>query len=187
MNLLDLAIIFAMIFFVIRALMRGFIREMASLIGVVLGILIGNYFQVQMNSYLKPYLPNTSILSLISFALLFVLTLIGCNLLGYLLELAFEKGSRGWVNKGSAIWLAVAKGVILIYLVIILLSFFLPPKTPLIARSRLAPMIVVSYRSMIRFVSPGQYEKWKKKIVGKYKEAEKIASDPLRNIIKKDE
>ncbi len=63
--------------------------------------------------------------------------------------------------------LAGLKGVIIIYLVIVLLTFFFPAKTPLIARSKLAPLIIVSYQSVVSLIPPHQYEKWKNSVMRK--------------------
>lgn len=169
MNLLDLIIISTLIFLVVKGLLRGFIRELASLAGVILGILLGNHYQPQMTLYLKSYLPFMEYLPLISFAFLFALILIACNLAGYLLKLLFSKAFLGWLDRTLGVGLALAKGVILIYLVIVVLTFFVPAKTPLIAQSKLGPWIVVSYQAMVKFVSPAQYEDWKKRLFGEEK------------------
>ena len=169
MNLLDLIIISTLIFLVVKGLLRGFVRELASFAGVILGILLGNHFQPQMTLYLKSYLPHTDFLPLISFGFLFAMILIACNLVGYLLKLLFSKAFLGWLDRTLGVCLALAKGVILIYLVIVILVFFMPAKTPLIAQSKLAPWIIVSYQSMIKVVSPAQYENWKKRLFGEEK------------------
>ncbi len=166
MNLLDVIIISALLFLVVKGLVRGFIRELASLVGVILGILLGNHFQPEMTRYLKSYLPPTEYLPLISFALLFFMILIACNIVGNLLKILFNKAFLGWMDRALGFWLALAKGVILIYVVMVVLIFFVPAKTPLIAQSKLAPWVVVSYQSMIRLISPAQYEKWKKMLLG---------------------
>ncbi|MGD8228655.1 MAG: CvpA family protein [Desulfobacteraceae bacterium] len=187
MNLLDIVIISGMIFLIMKGLLHGFIRELASLAGVVLGVVLGNHFQPQMTAYLKSYLPHTTYLPLISFGVLFASILIFCNLLGYLFKALFEKSFLGWLDKTLGVWLAMTKGVIVIYLVIVLFTFFLPARTPLIANSRLAPWIIVSYQSMIRLISPEHYEKWKKKILGDGKEGGEIVSENLNDMTKKNE
>ena len=182
MNLLDIIIIVTMIFLIVKGILRGFIREIASLAGVILGILLANHFQPQMTDYLKPHLPSTPFLPLISFAVLFAAVLILCNILGWAFHLFFKKIFLGWVDKTLGAGLAITKGVIITYLVIILLTFFVPASTPLIAKSRLAPWIKVSYQSMIRLISPGHYQNWKKKFMGKKKEMGEIVSEKIKDI-----
>jgi membrane protein required for colicin V production len=185
MNLLDIVIISAMVLLIVKGLLRGFIRETASLAGVVLGILLGHRFQPQLSAYLKPFLPQTSLLPVISFAVIFFVVLVSSNLLGYLFKLLFEKSFLGWLDRTLGVGLAVTKGIILTYLAIVLLTFFLPAKTPLIARSKLAPWIIVSYQSMIRLISPDHYQRWKQKILGKQEEGRKAVSEKVEEIVKK--
>jgi len=75
----------------------------------------------------------------------------------------------------------VLKGIILTYLVIVLLTFFLPTKTPLIAKSRLAPVIVSSYQSLAGFVSARRSHRWKKKWLGQSGRTEKSAAGKSQN------
>jgi len=166
MNLLDLVIIATMIFLVVRGIFRGFFMEVGSLAGVILGVVLANHYQPQMTNYLKTYLPSGSFLPMISFAVIFVSVLIACNLLGWSLKVIMKKAFFGWADRTLGACLAISKGIILTYLVIVLLTFFVPSKTPLIAQSRLAPMVITSYQSMISLISPAFYQRWKKKFLG---------------------
>jgi len=166
MNILDIFIVCTMVFLLVQGILRGFLREVASLAGVILGILLGSHFQSQMTESLRAHVPDSSYLPLVSFALIFGLVLILCNVIGFALSHVFRKVFLGWLDRALGVWLALTKGVIVIYLIIVLLTFFLPAKAPLVARSRLAPWIIASYQSMIRFISPERYEKWKGWVLG---------------------
>ncbi|MBW1942470.1 MAG: CvpA family protein [Deltaproteobacteria bacterium] len=185
MNVLDIIIISVMIFFIVKGVFRGFIREVASLSGIILGIWLANQFQAQVTAYLKPHLPATSYLPLISFAAIFIFILIVCNVLGWALKLFFSKVFLGWLDRTLGAGLAVLKGVILTYLVIVLLTFFLPARTPLIAESMLAPWIVVSYQSVVGLISPDHYEKWKEELVGKARKMGGVADQKVQELKKK--
>ena len=173
MNLLDIIIISTMIFLIVKGVLRGFIREIASLSGVVFGILLANSYQPQMTAYLKSLLPSTEFLPIISFAAIFALVLIACNLVGYLFKVLFAKAFLGWIDRSLGFGLAVTKGVIVIYLVMVILTFYLPGKTPLIAQSKLAPWVIMSYQSMIKVLSPAHYQNLKNKFFGEEKESGK--------------
>ncbi|MBU2498560.1 MAG: CvpA family protein [Proteobacteria bacterium] len=187
MNLLDLVILCAMVFLVVKGLLRGFIREMASLAGIILGILFANWLQPQMTAYLRTLLPDISFLPVISFAGIFICVLILCNLLGYVLRLLFRKAFLGWLDRTLGVGLAITKGVILTYLAIVLLTFFVPTQTPLIARSKLAPWIIMSYQNMIRLILPDHYEGWKERIMGKAEETGFVLRDKGKNETDRDE
>jgi len=121
---------------------------------------------------------------LISFALIFTAVLALSNLLGWLFKLLLKKTFFGWADRTLGAGLATVKGVILIYLVIVIVTFFLPAKTPLIAKSRLAPLIIASYQSMVRLVSPDHYKNWKTKIMGKKEKMSDIVSEKIEDLTK---
>ena len=80
-----------------------------------------------------------SFLPVLGFALIFLVVLIGCNLAGWGLRILFKKTALGVVDRVLGAGLAVIKGVVITYLAIVILTVYVPPSTPLIAQSRLAP------------------------------------------------
>jgi len=171
MNILDLAILGLIAFFLIKGIFRGFFREISSLAGIIFGFLIGNQYHSQMANLLEAYIPFEKSLPLISFITLFILVFVLFNLLGALLHDIFKRLLIGWFDRGLGISLALVKGIIISYLLIVLLTFFMPSKSPLIAESKVAPLVKVSFESMRMLISPDLYNTWKKRIS---KEAEKI-------------
>jgi len=166
MNPLDLMISATMVFLILRGVFRGFFREIGSIAGIILGIYLANLYQPRVTAYLKAYLPYGKFLPLISFALIFLVVLVSCNAAGWGLKLLMKKTLLGWADRGLGAGLAVLKGIIITYLAIVLLTFFVPSKAPLIATSRLAPLVISSYQSLVGMVSPGAYQRWKKKLLG---------------------
>ena len=182
MNLLDYVIIIAMGYLIIKGVLRGFLREISSLAGIILGIWLGNMYQPQLTIYLKNYLPSSQYLPLISFAAIFIAVVLLCNLIGWVLKLLLKKIMLGWLDRTLGSCLAFAKGVLIIYLFIVMLTFFLPGKTPLIAGSKLAPWIVRSYQVMSSLISPDHYQNLKRKIVGTQEEISKAVSEKVNEI-----
>lgn len=171
MNILDFIILGLITFFIIKGIFRGFFREISSLAGIIFGLLISNHYHPQMASFLKAYIPFEKSLPLISFIILFIFVVIFFNLSGVLLHHLFKKLLIGWLDRGLGIGIALIKGIIISYLLIVLLTFFMPSKSPLIAKSAAARMVIVTYQSMSRLISPDLYKTWKKRI---YKESEKV-------------
>jgi len=99
------------------------------------------------------------------------------NLSGMLLHHFFKKLFIAWVDRGLGFGLALIKGIIISYLLIVLLIFFTPSKSPLIAKSTMARMVIVTYQSMSRLISPDLYKSWKKKIFKESKKVGKVLSE----------
>ncbi|MDY6973818.1 MAG: CvpA family protein [Thermodesulfobacteriota bacterium] len=188
MNLLDIILIATMVFLVVRGILRGFLLEIGSLAGVILGICFANIYQPQMTEHLKTHLPSVRfyILQLISFSMIFATVLVSCNLAGWGLKMIFKKAFLGWLDRTLGAGLAIFKGVIITYLFIVLLTFFVPSKTPLVARSKLAPLIIGSYQSMISLISPGSYQRWKKKFLGQKEKVGAMVSEKIEDLTGKD-
>jgi len=117
-----------------------------------------------MSDYLKAYIPLEKPLPLISFIILFVAVIIGFYFFGLLLHSLFQRLLIGWLDRMLGIGFALLKGIIVSYLLIVLLTFFVPSTSPLIASSRCARLVINTYQSMARLISPDIYREWKAKI-----------------------
>jgi len=177
MNILDIIISGLVAFFLIKGIFRGFFREIASLAGVVFGIVIGNHYHPQMAAYLKAYIPLEKSLPLISFVILFIAVIIGFYLVGLLLHSLFKRLLMGWFDRALGICFALIKGIIISYLLIVLLTFFVPSTSPLIASSTCARLVINTYQSIARLISPDIYREWKARISKESKKVEKVISE----------
>ena len=179
MNLLDTAIIAVLVFLIVRGIFRGFFREIGSLAGLILGIWLAKDYQLEMTGYLKSHLPSVELLPLISFALIFIIVFVLCNLAGWGLKIIVKKAFLGWADRALGAGLAVLKGLIATYLVINLLTLCDPR---LITESRLAPIIITSCQPMVRLISPGSYHNWKRKLLGNGKRGDEIAPQGIKDL-----
>jgi membrane protein required for colicin V production len=188
LNILDYIIIGVLVYLLIRGIMRGAVRETFSLVGVILGIWLGNMFQPWMTRMLSPYLPFPKLLPLLSFIFLFISIVIICNIIGWSIWLFVKKPAMGWFDRTLGAFFAILKGIVIIYLVIVMLTFYLSPsKTPLISGSKMAPIIISSYQKITAIIYPDHYKNWKNKIVGETKKIGDAASDKLKDMVKGDE
>lgn len=167
MNLLDYIIIILMSFLIIRGILRGFAREIFSLAGIILGIWLAVLYQPRATEMLRNYLPDGKYLPLLSIAVLFTIIFVSSNIVGWALSLLFKKVLLRWLDRLLGAGFAVVKGIVITYIAIVVLTFFVPAKTPLIAGSTLAPWIIRSYQSMAGLISPDYYRDLKEKIFGR--------------------
>lgn len=185
MNLLDYIILIIVVYLLLKGIFHGFVREIASLAGIIAGIILSYIFLPDVTNFLKAYLPDTQVLPLISFAIIFIAVLTAFNILGWGGHELLKKAFLGWFDKGLGACLAIVKGIIIVYIGLVFLTFFLPAKTPLIAGSVLAPWVIRSYQSMSGLISPDFYQRCRKKIVGEIKKLDDIKSNNVREIEKK--
>jgi len=162
MNILDIIIVAAVIFFLIRGVFRGIVREIGSLAGVVLGIWLANAYHPTLALLLKSFIPPGKYLPLIAFALIFLVVLLLCNLMGWFFKKLFQKIFLGWVDRILGACLALVKGIVLSYLIIVLITFLVPQDSSLVKQSRLAPVIISAYQAMVELIPKGSHEKLKK-------------------------
>jgi membrane protein required for colicin V production len=184
MNLLDIIIIIVMLFLIVRGIFRGFFMEIASLAGLVFGILISLRFYPQMTGVLRSHVPSLDdfVLQLISIAAIFVSILLLSNFIGWGFKTLSKKTFLGWADKGLGAGLAVLKGILITYLAIVILTFFVPSQAPLVARSKLAPLVIHSYQSIISVISPGAYENWKRKFIQQKEKVNKVISEKIEDL-----
>jgi len=162
MNILDIIIIAAVLFFLIRGIFRGIVQEIGSLAGVVLGIWLANLYHPLVAGFLKGFIPPGKYLPLIAFALIFLVILVLCNLLGWLFKKLFQKIFLGWFDRILGACLALLKSVVLSYLIIVLVTFLAPRDSSLVTQSRLSPVIISAYQAMVGLIPKGSHEKLKK-------------------------
>jgi uncharacterized membrane protein required for colicin V production len=87
------------------------------------------------------HLPYRPVAVFFSFLLLFMAGYVGFRLLGMLFKNLFRVTLLGGVDRILGGIFGFIKGNLFIYLFILILSFFLPPVTPFLAKSRLAPVV----------------------------------------------
>ncbi len=181
MNLLDIIIIAALIICFIRGIVRGFLRELISLLNVIVSIFIANHYQPQANACISLILPKGKFIPLISFFSLFILSLIAGSIIALAIRALFiEGGAKNAFSRFVGAILGILKAIIVTYLIIILLTFFMPSRTPLIARSMLAPIIIRSYQKMIVPISPSYFKRFKQRFAGSIKKIKKEISKGLK-------
>jgi membrane protein required for colicin V production len=181
MNLFDVLILACMIFLIVRGIFRGFVRELGSLAGIFLGIWAAYVYHPEMTGVLGSFLPAWKYLPLLSVVLIVVILLVLCNVFAWLLHKFLRKVFLGWADRTLGAGLAILKGVVIIYFAIVLMTYFVPSQSPFITDSKLAPVIVHSYQSVVGFLSPGTYENLKKRFTGQKERITGALSGPRKD------
>ena len=153
MNILDAAIICILTFCAVRGLFRGLIREVASIVG----ILAAFYSAFTYYLVLAPIAARWPVVgeysNLAAFFILFLAVFIGVQLLAMLIRYLMNIVFLGWVDRLFGMVFGALKGGIVISVLFITLTTFLPQDSGLLARSRLSPHVADLSEAMSVLVS----------------------------------
>ena len=173
MNPFDILIVVILGYSLVRGLFRGLVKEVSSIIGVLGGFYAAYTYYMVVGRLLAGIIKNTAYLNILSFLVIFCGVFIVVSLLGvvikYLLNIAF----LGWVDRLGGFCFGIIKGVLIVAVLFITFTTFLPKRTPLIKNSVLSPHVSWVSEKMAKVVSKEmKREFWTK--LGELKKAWKI-------------
>jgi len=149
MNFLDVIILIIMLGFTIRSFFNGFVKEAFGLGGMILGIVAANTFYVSVASILNSYIKAMFIANILAFILIVVLVTILVILIGRVIIKSIEMVKLKWADKILGIAFGLAKGLIVVSLLVMFLAAVLPNDITFMADSRLLPEIQSIYKSFL--------------------------------------
>jgi membrane protein required for colicin V production len=127
MNLLDFLILIPVVWLCIRGFGKGLIIELATLAGLALGILAAYFFADDLEGLLKEYFSFSSDATrIVAYIIIFLLVLLVVYIIGKLVEKSVDLVAMGWLNKLLGAIVGIAKGIILVCIVLFLIEKFDP-------------------------------------------------------------
>ena len=173
MNPFDILIIVILGYSLIRGLFRGLVKEVSSVIGVFGGFYAAYTYYQLLADLLSRLIHDESYLNILSFMIIFCTVLIVVSVLGvivkYLLNIAF----LGWVDRIGGVIFGLAKGILIVSVIFISLTAFLPKGSAFIKDSVLAPHVSWVSEKMAKVVSQEMKQDFTDKL-GELKKAWKI-------------
>ncbi|MDX2507715.1 MAG: CvpA family protein [Gammaproteobacteria bacterium] len=127
----DYIIIAIIIVSAVISLLRGFVRESLALAGWILAIWVSMLYMQSMAIFINPYLNlPPSILSLVSFAILFVITLILAALVSNLLANLVDKTGLSGTDRAIGMLFGILRGILIVGVLVLLAGFTMVPQDP---------------------------------------------------------
>ncbi len=127
----DYIIIAIIVISMIISLFRGFVRESIALAGWILAIWVSIFFMHPFALFINPYLSlPPSILSLVSFAVLFIITLIISALVGSLASTLVDKSGLSGTDRSIGMLFGILRGILIVGVLVLLAGFTLIPQDP---------------------------------------------------------
>jgi membrane protein required for colicin V production len=153
MNFFDIIVIVILAYCIIRGVFRGLLKELSSIIGVIGGFYAAYTYYMVVAGPLSRWISHTGYLNLLSFLIIFCSVFLIVSILGviinYLLKLAF----LGWFDRLAGALFGAVKGTLIVSILLIALTAFLPKGAPFIKNSLVSPYLTFVSEKMVKVVS----------------------------------
>jgi len=141
MNTLDIIFLAILGVMAIRGFFRGLIREIASILGLILGFFLANEFYMQGEEVVVRLLGSVEYASAVSYLTIFFGTIVVVFIVASLLRKLLKLVLLAWADCLGGGMLGSIKGGLLCSVILIVLTSFLRPGTPMLSESNVAPYI----------------------------------------------
>ena len=153
MNPFDIIIIVILGYSLVRGLFRGLVKEISSIIGVFGGFYAGYTYYKALAKLLASIVNDVSYLNILSFLIIFCGVLIVVSVLGIIIKYLLNIAFLGWVDRIGGVVFGLAKGVLIVSVLFISLTAFLPKGSVFIEKSVLAPHVSWVSEKMANVIS----------------------------------
>ncbi len=173
MNPFDILIIVILGYSLVRGLFRGLVKEVSSIIGVLGGFYAAYTYYSVLAGLLSGLIHDTAYLNILSFLIIFCGVLIIVGVLGVIIKYLLNIAFLGWVDRFGGVVFGVLKGILIVSILFITLTAFLPKGSAFIKNSELAPHVSWISEKMANVISKEMKQDFKAKL-GELKKVWKI-------------
>ena len=124
----DILFSLILLFFTINGFRKGLISEIARLSALFIGCFVASKYHENLIPIIEEYFINEKIIQIISFLILFFLTIVIINILSSTIQKLFEFIYLGWLNRLLGSLIGFIKGLIIISIIIFCMDV-LPQET----------------------------------------------------------
>jgi membrane protein required for colicin V production len=153
MNPFDVFIIIVICYSIIRGLFRGLVKEVSSIIGVLGGFYAAYSYYPMVAKLIAGFIEDPSYLNILSFLIIFCAILITISIIGVIIKYLLNVAFLGWIDRLCGVFFGLIKGILIVTVLFIILTTFLPKGAPLIKQSVLAPHVTWISEKMVNVVS----------------------------------
>jgi len=166
MNTFDIVVIVIISFCLIRGLFKGVIGEMSGIIGVIAGFYGAYTYYPLITVYAEKWIENSGMRNLIAFFFLFCAILVMIGLISVLIRKFLKLVFLGWVDRTFGLVFGAAKGLLIVSVLFIMITTFLPKSSNVLAGSQFSPYIAKVSKAMTVFVSQNSKKDFLKQLEG---------------------
>lgn len=161
MNALDMLIIVIIAFCLIRGVFRGLIKELSSIVGVFAGFYAAYSYYGYIARLLSRWISNSAYLNIFSFLIAFCLIFILVGIIGVVIKYLMNITFLGWMDRICGAGFGITKGLLIVSVILIPLTAFLPENAAVMKKSLLAPHVAMASETLVKIVPKdmkGQFE-----------------------------
>jgi membrane protein required for colicin V production len=153
MNPLDVVIIIILGYGLIRGIFRGMVKEISSIIGVFAGFYAAYSYYPLVSNIMKDWITNVSFLNIFSFMLIFCIVFFIISILGVIIKYLMHIASLGWMDRLLGASLGFGKAILIVGIILVALTAFLPKGAPIIKTSLFSPHLTVISDKLAQVIS----------------------------------
>jgi membrane protein required for colicin V production len=170
MNTLDTIFLILIGASIIYSLIRGLVREIFSFLSIILGFFAASYGSAAMANWLRRWIQNETFAQILGFAILFILVAFSISLLGKVFSRVVKKMDLGWADRLGGAAFGFLKSILLIAIILLVLTAFLPAKSKILSESKVSPIAVNIARGLSFLVPEKLHTLYgeKEKVLKKY-------------------
>lgn len=141
MNPFDILVVIILGYGLVRGLFRGLVKEVASIIGVLGGFYLAYSYYRNLGAYLGWFTSSQSYQMIIGFLIIFCGVLILVAALAMIIKYLMKIAYMGWADRIGGVVFGLVKGILIVAVIFLILTAFLPKDAGLLRKSLLAPYI----------------------------------------------
>ena len=155
MNLLDFLILLPVVWLCIRGFGKGLIIEIATLAGFALGILAAYYFVDDLQALIKDYLTfGERGVRITAYIIIILVVWLIVFLVGKMVEKFADMIAVGWLNKLLGAIVGIAKGILLVCIILFLIDKFDPSQKVIKPNVKEKSMFYEPAMELVRWATP---------------------------------
>ncbi|MBW1867096.1 MAG: CvpA family protein [Deltaproteobacteria bacterium] len=153
MNFFDIAVIIITGYCLVRGVFRGLIKEISSIVGVLGGFYAAYTYYGDLGKLLARWISDTTYLNILSFLIIFVGIFLVISVIGVIIKYVLNISFLGWFDRICGALFGLIRGGLIVCVIFILLTAFLPKGAPIIRDSMLSPYVAQVSEKMVNVVS----------------------------------
>jgi membrane protein required for colicin V production len=153
MNAFDIVVGVILVYGLVRGLFRGLVKEVSSIIGVLGGFLAAYSFYGWVAGYLSGLVSSPTYRNLLAFLIIFCGVVIVVNVLAIIIKYLLKIVFLGWLDRLGGVVFGFVKSALIVAVLFLALTAFLPKGTPLIRDSVTAPYVAMVSEKLATVVS----------------------------------